>query len=134
MKLYFEGCFLATDEEGRFAEGELADLLNCPHITKVCSFFDRDQRVFNWHYTMYAREGSTEPVNEIAGIVSGEKSVRGDVVIVKDCPAALWSSLVTEIKVDALVSTLWWYKQSGRSAADEFGERTMIRLLANEAV
>ncbi|KZV75916.1 hypothetical protein PENSPDRAFT_680643 [Peniophora sp. CONT] len=132
LREYLEGCFLATEDDNRFVDGELADLLNRAHYSKVCSFFDRDERVFNWHYTMYARDDdSSEPVNAIASIVSGEKVVRGPVVITKDCPETLWSSLVTEMDVDKLAATLWWYKQSGRSARDEFGERTLIRMLAD---
>ncbi|KZV59099.1 hypothetical protein PENSPDRAFT_695438 [Peniophora sp. CONT] len=133
LRNHLDTCHLAVDSERRLLPSELPELLNSSQYIKVCSFFDRDQTIFDWHYTMYARRDCEEPINKIASVLSGGKVVRGPAVILKDCPADLWASLDTTVTMDNVVATIWWYWKSGKDVEHEFGERTMIRVLGGQA-
>lgn len=133
LREHLDICYLSTDEDRRLLDSELPLLLNTTNVRKICSFFDRNNSVFKWHYTMYARDSSDGPVNTITSIVSGEQVVRGPAVIVKDCPEHLWKELETKMNADTVAATLWYYHKSGVSPEEEFGERTLIRILGSQA-
>lgn len=85
--------------------------------------------VLDWYYSMYAEEKCDGPLNTAAAIVCERESPRGSVVIVKDCPAHKWDTLRTEVDAEEVTKTLWYYHRSGVSAEEEFGERTLLRIL-----
>ncbi|KZV59148.1 hypothetical protein PENSPDRAFT_695386 [Peniophora sp. CONT] len=132
LRQHLDGGYLATDDDRRFLQHELADVLNSPQYKKVCSFFHRDPSVLDWYYSMYARESCDEPANAVAAIVCGKETPKGAVVIIKDGPADKWDMLKTEMDVDEVAKTLWYYHKSGVSAQAEFGERTLLRILMSE--
>ena len=131
LRQHLDGGCLATDDDRRFLQNKLADVLNTPHYKKIASFFHRDPSIFERYYTVYARKTCDEPPNVIAAIICGDEVPRGSVAVVKDGPADKWSALKTEMDVDELAKTLWFYHKSGVSAEAEFGERTMIRILGS---
>ena len=131
LRQHLDGGCLATDDDRRFLQNELEDVLNTTHYKKVASFFDRDPSVFDWYYSMYARKTCSEPPNAVAAIVCETEIPRGPVIIVKDGPADKWSTLDPEVDVDEVAKSLWYYHKSGVSAEAEFGERTLIRLLTS---
>lgn len=129
LRQHLDGGCLAVDDDNHFLPHELADYLNTPRYARIGSFYDRDPSILNWYYSMYARVPCDGPLNAVSAIVCERETPRGPVVIVKDCPAHEWGALKTEIDVDELAKTLWYYHRSGVSAETEFGERTLLRML-----
>lgn len=129
---HLDHCTLQTIDGGHIKAGEIEDLLRCDKIRVVGSFFDRDPRVYTWYYSMYARANNEGAYNAFANTVCKRehRPVRGPVVIVKDAPALYWDRLDKEVSAKTVTETLWYYMRSGVDAEEEFGMRTIMRMLA----
>ncbi|VDC00910.1 unnamed protein product [Peniophora sp. CBMAI 1063] len=131
LREHLDGLCLAVDENDRFLQHELQDVFLTPRYQKIASFFDRDPTVLEWYYAMYAlTDSKDEPVNTVASVVCGKEKPKGPVIIVKDGPASKWGSFGTDVDVDEVAKTLWYYHKSGTSVEAEFGERTLLRILS----
>ncbi|VDB99266.1 unnamed protein product [Peniophora sp. CBMAI 1063] len=131
LREHLDGACLAVDDHKHFLKDELAELLNTPRYKRVASFYDRDPSIFDWYYSVYACESCDGPTNTVAAIVCGQATPKGQVVIVKDCPAHKWDCLKTGVDADEVAKTLWYYHKSGVSAEAEFAERTLLRILSS---
>ncbi|VDB95735.1 unnamed protein product [Peniophora sp. CBMAI 1063] len=127
-------CILEADDDGRIRPGEIEDLLCCSTTRVVASFFDRDPAIYDWHHIALASNDGTGPVNEIVSALlgKGKDPVRGPVVVLKDAPWRHWARLDKGVDGPKVVQTLWYYMRSGVNVEEEFGTRTLIRLLAEK--
>jgi hypothetical protein len=113
----------------------VSEILQTEAVCEVSRFYDRDPKITDWYYQMYAgseiSEGSIR--NDIAESVTSRR-VHGGVLIMKNGPlGGEWAS-EPEIQLDDLVKMLWWYKASGRDAATVCSERVFERLCGIDPV
>ncbi|KAI0312259.1 hypothetical protein OF83DRAFT_1067511 [Amylostereum chailletii] len=131
--LHMDLCDLCTDDSGNIADSEFADVLLSDKFKPVANFFDRNPRMVNWYYTLYALDahaGTSPAKNTVASsVVEGPAAkITGPAIVVKNGPMDNWASIDTVISEVDLAQTLWWYYKSGVSVQEVFGERMIIRL------
>ncbi|KAI0033063.1 hypothetical protein K488DRAFT_85295 [Vararia minispora EC-137] len=121
---------LPCEVDGRIGDDAIANFLACD-VRQVCNFFNPKRTIFRWHYSMYA--GSSGPVNEVACVVRKDTStvIRGPVVVVKDTPQNLWSTLDTTVRASELASSIWTYHRTGLDVGQVYSERALIRWLGS---
>ncbi|EIM87306.1 uncharacterized protein STEHIDRAFT_156287 [Stereum hirsutum FP-91666 SS1] len=123
-------CLVEFDQDGAVTKQSLADLIGSAGATCFTNAYDRDSRIDDWYYAFYAdMSDTTSPPNPIADIVkpASDPPIRGRVLVVLNGPEDGTWELTQRISEVVLGRTLWWYRMSGNTVWDVFGERELRR-------
>lgn len=122
--------YLGSDFPGN-DHSHVQQLMGNGSAFSIGEFYSRRAGISSWYYQMYSIAQTVDgATNNIAAIIAGTE-ILGDVIVVKNGPLGGDWINQPEIDINDVVTTLWWYRASGRAVKEVFAEREAERILGD---
>lgn len=127
-----------TDVDISSLSGDIDDLeiieetFGIHEAEELTKFYDRNQGISDWYYQCFAEKigldakKTSKESDTVAGVL-GLNRCAGKLIIVKGGPISGEWMGDASVNSDTVARSIWWYKMSGNSVSDVFGEREFAR-------